>query len=73
MVLTSIKKEGVWNKELEFYDYQNEKAGMKISGEITLDKDCFLASLPNSDEYLSLIETSLDYRYRYHYEANEYL
>lgn len=70
MALTTIKKQHAGSNELEFYDYQNDKPGTKLSGEMTLDRGRFLASLPNSDDYLSLIDSSLGYRYRYHYMSN---
>ncbi len=68
--LTSIKKENPESKVLEFYDYQNAKAGAKLTDEITLDREHFLASLPNSDDDLSLISSSIGYKYRYHYDSN---
>lgn len=67
LVLTSIKKEHPENNTLEFYDYQNDKAGAKLTDEITLDRERFLVTLPNSDDYLSLVSSSLGYKYRYYY------
>ncbi len=66
--LTSIKKKHVEINEPEFFSYQNDKPGPKISAEVTLDRDRFLASLPGSDDNLSLIDTSLGYRFRYYYK-----
>jgi hypothetical protein len=68
--LTSIKKEHPESNTLEFYDYHNDKAGAKLTDGITLDRERFLTSLPNSDDYLSLITSSLGYKYRYHYDSN---
>ncbi len=68
--LTPIKKNPGENTELEFFEYQKDQAGRKISGDVTLGRDRFLVSLPDSPDYLSLVNTSPGYRFRYYYESN---
>jgi hypothetical protein len=68
--LTPIAQEKQDDNQLHFYQFQNGIKGVEIPADKTLDRDGFLASLPNDENKLSHIQSSLGVSYRYYYSPD---